>query len=117
MLKLGRFVTAQFVVAASLLGTSPAIAAERQAKTTDVACISRLYDLPGRTVTFPVAVSHCAGQRAADLSGEPYYQLLARSFNLPFVSHDRPGKDTIVLTGSLIPVPTNEPAPPELQIR
>jgi hypothetical protein len=96
-----------------LTGCSAAIG-ERPAGTSDVACISRFYDPPGRSMNFPEAVGACAGRRPADLTGNRYYQLLASSFNLPFVSHDQPGSDVILLTGSRIPVPTNVPPPPEL---
>lgn len=81
---------------------------------TDVACIHRLYDYPNRAVPFQVAASECAGNRTVDLSGDRYYQVLASSLNVRFVSHDRPGTDTIALTGSRIPQSTSEPAPPQL---
>ncbi len=88
----------------------------RQAGVSDVDCISRLYEPPTRVAPFPVAVDSCVGRRPADLTGARYYQVLARSLNLPYVAHDKPGTDFIMLTGSRIPYPTNTPAAPELRL-
>ncbi len=84
--------------------------------TSDVACIGQLYDLPGRTEPFQVAAAFCAPHRPLDLSGARYYQTLASTLNIPYVSHDKPGSDVIYLTGSRIAQPTDVPAPPELSI-
>ena len=98
-----------------LAGCSGTTAASR-ASTSDVACIGQLYDLPGRTEPFQVAAAYCAPHRPLDLTGARYYQTLASTLNIPYVSHDRPGSDVIYLTGSRLAQPTDEPAPPELSI-
>ena len=105
---------AGLVVVAGLLGGCSAAGLDREARASDVSCISRLYERPSRVAPFPVAVSACVGARPAVLTGARYYQVLASSYNLPFVSRDRPGSDVITLTGSRIPQSTREPAAPEL---
>ena len=82
----------------------------------DASCIHRLYDYPARSEPFQTAASTCAPGRTVDLTGDHYYQLLATSLNVPFVSRDPKRSDTIVLTGSRIPQPTNQVPPPELSL-
>lgn len=85
----------------------------RQPHETDVACIHRLYDYPNRAEPFAVAAGDCAGSRTVDLTGDRYFQLKARTLNIPFVDR-QPG--SITLTGSRVPQSTDEPAPPELSL-
>ena len=89
----------------------------RVAGDTDVSCIHRLYDYPSRAVPFQIAAGECAGNRTVDLTGDRYYQVLARSLNLPFVNHDPQQDHAIALTGSRIPQSTDIPAPPQLSLR
>ena len=89
----------------------------RQPGETQVACIHRLYDYPARSAPFPTAVSACHGDGPADLTGDPYYQLLASSLNVPYTTRDPKRDGTLIVTGSRIPQPTNEPAPPTLDLR
>lgn len=89
----------------------------RQANETDVACIHRLYDYPNRSVPFQTAAFECAGNRPPDLTGDRTYQVQARSLNVPFTSRDPKGSDGIVLTGSRLAQPADQPLPPQLQIR
>ncbi len=101
-----------------LLGLASCGAAPtRLAGETDVRCIHRLYDYPARSEPFQTAASTCASGRVVDLTGDHYYQVLATSLNVPFVDHEPKHGNTIVLTGSRIPQPTNQPPPPELQLR
>ncbi len=88
----------------------------RPAGESDAGCIHRLYDYPARSEPFQTAASTCAPGRTVDLTGDHYYQLLATSLNVPFVSRDPKRSDTIVLTGSRIPQPTNQVPPPELSL-
>ena len=81
---------------------------------TDVQCIHRFYDLPARSEPFQTAASTCAGDRTVDLTGDRYYQLLASRLNLPFVAHDPKNNRQIVLTGSRLAQPTDEPPPPQI---
>lgn len=101
---------------------APALAAcasapVRVAGETDAQCIHRLYDYPNRTEPFPTAAADCAGGRAPDLTGDRYYQVLASSLNVPFVSRDPKRDQAITLTGSRLPQSTAQPPPPELQLR
>ena len=89
----------------------------RVAGDTDVRCIHRLYDYPSRAVPFQIAAGECAGNSTVDLTGDRYYQVLARSLNLPFVNHDPKQDHSIDLTGSRIPQSTDTPAPPQLLLR
>ncbi len=91
--------------------------AVEQAGETDVACIHRLYDFPNRAVPFPSAVAQCAGDRKPDLTGDKPFQLQASTFNIPYVDHDPAGTPGLVVTGSRLPVPTDQPLPPQQQIR
>ncbi len=88
----------------------------RVAGDTDASCIHRLYDYPARSEPFQTAASTCAPGRIVDLTGDHYYQVLATSLNVPYVSHDPKRSDTIVLTGSRIPQPTGQVPPPELSL-
>ncbi len=99
-----------------LLGGCAGTTVASHTSTSDVACIGQLYDLPGRTEPFQVAAAYCAPHRPLNLTGARYYQTLASTLNIPYVSHDKPGSDVIYLTGSRIAQPTDEPAPPELGI-
>ncbi len=83
----------------------------------DVRCIHRLYDYPDRIEPFQTAATDCAGGRPLDLTGDPYYQVLASSLNLPFVAHEPKRDQVITLTGSRVPQPTAQPAPPDLTLR
>ena len=83
----------------------------------DVRCIHRLYDYPDRIEPFQTAATDCAGGRPPDLTGDPYYQVLASSLNLPFVAHEPKRDQVITLTGSRFPQPTAQPAPPDLTLR
>lgn len=89
----------------------------REAGGSDAACIHRIYDYPTRSAPFPAAVGECAGNRTVDLTGDRYFQALASSFNIPFVSRDPRTSDSIILTGSRFPQPTDLPPPPELSLR
>lgn len=89
----------------------------RQPHETQAACIHRLYDYPTRSVLFQTAVGECSGGGPADLTGDRYFQLLASTLNIPYVTHDPRQDRTIVLTGSRIPQPTNQPAEPDLLLR
>ena len=82
----------------------------------DARCIHRLYDYPDRIEPFQTAARNCAGNRVVDLTGDRYYQVLASSLNVPYVSHDAPHGDVITLTGSRIAQPTDVPPPPELSL-
>ena len=107
-----------FPTLSCLLGLAACQAApEHLPGETDARCIHRLYDYPARTEPFQTAASTCAPGRVVDLTGDRYYQVLATSLNVAYVSHDPPGKDVITLTGSRIGQPTSEPAPPELMLR
>ena len=107
-----------FLTLSCLLGLAACQAApERLPGDTDARCIHRLYDYPVRAEPFQAAASTCAPGRVVDLTGDRYYQELASSLNVAYVSHDPPGKDVITLTGSRIAQPTSEPAPPELRLR
>ncbi len=81
---------------------------------TQAGCIHRLYDYPTRSVPFQTAVAECAGRGPVDLTGDRYYQTLASTLNVPYVTHDPKGDSTITLTGSRIPQPTNRPVDPQL---
>ncbi|MCQ8278033.1 hypothetical protein NFI95_06185 [Acetobacteraceae bacterium KSS8] len=91
--------------------------AVKQAGETDVACIHRLYDFPNRAVAFQNAVSECAGGRKPDLTGDKPFQIQASTDNIPFVARDKAGAPGLVVTGSRLPVPTDQPLPPQQQIR
>ena len=94
-----------------------AAASTRLAGETDAQCIHRLYDYPNRIEPFPTAAAECAGHGPLDLTGDRYYQVLASSLNVSFVSHDPKNDQVITLTGSRIAQPTSEPPPPQLQLR
>ncbi len=83
---------------------------------TDAACIHRLYDYPARSEPFQTAANSCAPGRTVDLTGDHYFQLLATSLNVPFNNRDPKRGDSIVLTGSRIPQPTDQVPPPELSL-
>ena len=102
---------------AALLLAACAAGPVRLAGETDARCIHRLYDYPNRTEPFPTAAADCAGGRPPDLTGDRYYQVLASSLNIPFVSRDPKRDQAITLTGSRLPQSTAEPPPPELQLR
>ena len=82
----------------------------------DAQCIHRLFDYPARSIPFQAASAACAGDRVVDLTGDRDYQVRASSLNLPFVSHDPKGSDTVVLTGSRLAQPTDQPPPPQLSL-
>ena len=94
-------------------GTAPT----RLAGETDIRCIHRLYDYPARSEPFQAAASTCARGRTVDLTGDRYYQVLATSLNVPFLDRDPKRGDTVVLTGSRVPQPTDQVPPPELRLR
>jgi hypothetical protein len=110
-----RFLARLSLLCLSLLGACSA-ASGRLPGESDARCIHRLYDYPTRTEPFPTAASTCAGGRVVDLTGDRYFQVLASSLNIPFVSHDPHGSDTIVLTGSRLAQPTDMPPPPQLSL-
>ena len=112
-----RFRSSFPALAGALLLGACASAPVRLAGETDAHCIHRLYDYPNRFEPFPSAASDCAGHRPLDLTGDRYYQELASSLNVPFVSRDPKRDQTIIPTGSRFPQSTSEPAPPELQLR
>ncbi len=112
-----RFRSSFLSMGGALLLGACAAAPVRLPGETDAQCIHRLYDYPNRFEPFPTAASDCAGRRPLDLTGDRYYQELASSLNVPFVSRDPKRDQTIILTGSRLPQPTSEPAPPELQLR
>ena len=89
----------------------------RQPGESDAGCIHRLYDLPNRSQPFQAAAATCTGGRPPDLTGDRYFQVLARSLNQPYVTHDAKGSDGIVLTGSRLSQPTDQPPPPQLLLR
>ncbi len=89
----------------------------RQAGESDVACIHRLFDYPARTLPFQAAAAACAGDRVVDLTGDRDYQVRARTLNIPYTSHDPKGSDQVVLTGSRLAQPADQPAPPQLELR
>lgn len=102
------------------LGAAVALAScaaghDRVAGESDAACIHRLYDYPQRTLPFASAVAACAGSRPPDLTGDAYFQKLARTDNIPFEARDR--DRGIVLTGSRLPQPVDAPADPQLRLR
>ena len=106
-----------FLFLVCLLGlASCGATAARLAGDTDASCIHRLYDYPARSEPFQAAASTCAPGRTVDLTGDHYYQLLATSLNMPFVNRDPKRGDSIVLTGSRIPQPTDQVPPPELSL-
>ena len=105
----------------SLVLTVPMLAAcatgpIRQPHETQAGCIHRLYDYPTRLVPFQTAVAECAGHEPVDLTGDRYYQTLASTLNVPYVTHDPKRDSMITLTGSRIPQPTNRPVDPELRL-
>ena len=89
----------------------------RQPHETQAACVHRLYDYPNRSVPFQTAVSECSPHGPVDLTGDRYYQLLASTLNVSYVTRDPKRDSTIVLTGSRIPQPTSQPAEPALTLR
>ena len=88
----------------------------RQPGESAAACIHRLYDYPARSAPFQTAVAECSGDGPVDLTGDRYYQLLASSLNVPYTTRDPKGDATIMVTGSRIPQPTNQPVNPELSL-
>lgn len=97
--------------------TACAASPVRQANESDVRCIHRLYDFPNRSSPFSTAANQCARSRTVDLTGDPYFQLLASSFNVPFIDRNPKHDSSIVLTGSRIPQPTDQPPPPQVSLR
>ena len=97
--------------------TACAASPVRQAHESDMRCIHRLYDFPTRSSPFPTAANQCAGNRTVDLTGDPYFQVLASSFNVPFIDRNPKHDSTIVLTGSRVPQPTDQPPPPQVSLR
>ena len=93
-----------------------AVGPVRQPHETQDACIHRLYDYPTRSAPFQTAVNACSGGGPVDLTGDAYYQVLASTLNVPYVTHDPKRDGTIMLTGSRIPQPTNRPVDPELSL-
>ena len=91
-------------------------APERLPGESDARCIHRLHDFPVRAEPFQAAASTCAPGRVVDLTGGHYYQVLASSLHVAFVDHRPQRSDTIVLTGSRIPQPTDQVPPPELSL-
>ncbi len=89
----------------------------RQPGETAVRCIHRLYDYPDRQEPFQTAASQCGGDGPVDLTGDRYFQVLASTLNIPWVTRDPARDGSITLTGSRIPQSTAEPAPPELSLR
>ena len=90
----------------------------RQPHETDARCIHRLYDYPTRSAPFPTAANECkTGRGPVDLTGDRYYQVLASSLNVPYVTRDPKRDSTIMLTGSRIPQPTNRAVDPALSLR
>ncbi len=81
----------------------------------DDECVHQLYDYPQRAVPFQTAIRECSGSRTIDLTGDPNYQVLASSLNVPFVTRE-PGGEQVTLTGTRLSQPTTEPAPPELHL-
>ena len=94
-----------------------AVAPARQPHETQAACIHRLYDYPTRSVPFQTAADECKAGGPVDLTGDRYYQLLASTLNVPYVTRDPKRDSTIMLTGSRIPQPTNQPADPTLNLQ
>ncbi len=89
----------------------------RQPGETAVGCIHRLYDYPDRQEPFQTAASECGGEGPVDLTGDRYFQVLASTLNIPFLTRDPKRDGSITLTGSRVPQSTGEPAPPELSLR
>ncbi|TLU73801.1 hypothetical protein [Lichenicoccus roseus] len=81
---------------------------------TDAACVHRYYDLPNRTMPFQSAVVTCHPEGPIDLTGDRYYQLLASSLNVPYVTRTPAADSRLVVTGSRIAQPTDRPADPQL---
>jgi hypothetical protein len=84
---------------------------------TDARCIHRLYDYPTRSVPFQTAANQCSGGGPVDLTGDRYYQLLASTLNVPYVTRDPKRDGTIVVTGSRLAQPTDRPVSPEVRLR
>lgn len=99
-------------LAACAGGDSP-----RQPNESAVTCIHRLYDYPARSMPFQTAVNACSDGHPVNLTGDRYYQVLASSLNVPYVTHDPKRDSTIMLTGSRIPQSTSEPVAPQLELR
>ncbi len=89
----------------------------RQPGETAVRCIHRLYDYPDRQEPFQTAASACGGEGPVDLTGDRYFQVLASTLNVPYVTRDPKRDGSITLTGSRVPQSTDAPAPPELSLR
>ena len=89
----------------------------RQPGESAVGCIHRLYDYPARQEPFQTAASQCGGEGPVDLTGDRYFQVLASTLNIPFMTRDPERDGSITLTGSRVPQSTAEPAPPQLTLR
>ncbi len=83
--------------------------------TQDASCIESYFNAALQALPFPAAVAACTHGRPPDLTGAAYYQLLASTDHIEYVSHD-PAQLTIGIAGSRIPYPANRPAPPELTL-
>ncbi len=81
----------------------------------DDECLHQLYGYPQRALPFQTAARACSGSRPIDLTGDPDYQVLASSLNVPFVTR-KSGGEQATLTGTKLSQPTTEPAPPELHL-
>ncbi len=99
------------VISAVAACTGPAT---RPAHETDDACVHRYYDLPDRTMPFQSAVAECDPNGPIDFTGDRYYQLLASSLNVPYVTRTPAADSRLAVTGSRIPQPTDRPADPQL---
>lgn len=84
---------------------------------TDAACVHRYYDFATRTLPFQSAVVECHPNGPIDFTGDRYYQLLASSLNVPYVTRTPAADSTLAVTGSRIPQPTDRPADPQLSFQ
>ncbi|WP_428375763.1 hypothetical protein [Lichenicoccus sp.] len=109
--------TMKIPVVAAVATVAACAAPGRPVHETDDACVHRYYDYSARTMPFQSAVAECRPDGPIDFTGDRYYQLLASSLNVPYVTRTPEADSRIALTGGRIPQPTDRPADPQLSFR